>query len=226
MGLISRLRRVTSARVEQFLDSVEDPELMIPQLLAEMEDQVRAATNAEAKALGAVKNSQKKIDELKGRVARLSKGAELAVQHGEEDTAREALAAQLVAEGDMKRSEDMLVQAQASLTEATDARKQVQQSLEELRLKKDEILTRARLSKTQEKIQKTVSGPSQTSGSILDTVSRMENKVQEKESEIQVRREMNTGGSKPSLDKKLRDLESKSEVELRLEAIRNQAAKK
>jgi phage shock protein A len=223
MGLIDRLRRITSARIEAFLDSAEDPELLYPQLVLEMEEQVRAATNAEAKAMGAVKNSQSRIDEVNGRVERMTRGAQLAVQSGDEDLAREALGAQLSAESDLKRAQEALGSAQAALDEAQEARKQVQESLTELRIKKDEILTRARLAKTQKKVQQSVQGPAKSSGSILDAVSRMENKLREEEAEIQVRREMSGGSAKPSLDKKLRALEANAEIEARLAALRKQS---
>ena len=36
MGLIARIQRVTMARIQSFLDSVEDPEIMFPQLVAEI----------------------------------------------------------------------------------------------------------------------------------------------------------------------------------------------
>jgi len=227
MGLIGRIQRVTMARIESFLDSVEDPEVMFPQLIAEMEDQIRAATNAEAKALGAVKAAQRKVDETRGRIERLAKGAELALNQGDEAMARDALAAQVKAEEELKQGEDALSKAETAQSQATDARKRLQSQLEELRSKKDEILTRARVAKTQKKVQKTVSGPSASGQSILDTVAKMESKVQEAESELEVQREMDEGTrSGPSLDKKLKDLEMNAEVQARLEALQKKAGGK
>ena len=55
MGLISRIRRITVSRIENFLNTVENPEVLFPQLVREMEDQVRAAISAETKALAACK---------------------------------------------------------------------------------------------------------------------------------------------------------------------------
>ena len=226
MGLIKRLQRVTMARIESFLDSVEDPELIFPQLVREMEDQIRAATNAEAKALGAVKSAQRKLDETGGRIERLTKGAELAVQQGDEDMAREALGAQVTAEESQKLNEDALARARSALDSATEARKQLQGQLQELRAKKDELLTRARIAKTQKKVQQTVGGPNQSALSILDTISKMEAKVQEEESELEVQREMSQGKPGPSLEKKLKDLEVSAEVQKRLAVLQGKAGGK
>lgn len=220
MGLIARIQRVTMARIQTFLDSVEDPEIMFPQLVAEMEDQIRAATNAEAKALGAVKAAQRQVDEIKGRMGRLAKGAELAVQQGEDATARDAVAAQIGAEEGLKSAKDAMARSETALQSATDARKQLQEQLQELRAKKDELLTRARLATTQKKVQKTVSGPSESAKSILDAVSKMEAKVQESEAELEVQREMDQGSKAgPSLDKKLKNLEMDAEIQKRFAAL-------
>lgn len=227
MGLIARIQRVTMARIQTFLDSVEDPEIMFPQLVAEMEEQIRAATNAEAKALGAVKAAQRKADEIGGRIDRLAKGAELAVKQGDEATAREALSAQIAAEESLKQAQDALARSQTAFEQATEARKQLQQQLQELRAKKDELLTRARLAKTQKKVQRTVSGPSESAKSILDAVSKMEAKVQETEAELEVQREMDQGTKAgPSLDRKLKDLETGTEVQKRLAALQSKAGGK
>ena len=62
MGLISRIRRITVSRIENFLNTVEDPEVLFPQLVREMEDQVRAAISAETKALAAQKTMGGALD--------------------------------------------------------------------------------------------------------------------------------------------------------------------
>jgi len=49
MSIMARLKRVTVGRMEAFLTSVENPETVFPQLVREMEEQVRLATDAEAK---------------------------------------------------------------------------------------------------------------------------------------------------------------------------------
>lgn len=226
MGLIKRLQRVTMARIESFLDSVEDPELIFPRLVGELEEQVRAATNAEAKALGALKSAQRKVDEARGRIERLTKGAELAIKQGDEGMAREALAAQVSAEESLKVNEESQARSDQALQAATEARKQLQQQLQELRAKKDELLTRARVARTQKKVQKTVGGPSESSKSILDAVAKMEAKVQESEAELEVQQEMDAGSGGPSLEKKLKDLEVNAEVQKRLEALQGKLSGK
>jgi len=167
MGLIQRIKRITSARIESFLSSVEDPEVLFPELIREMEDQVRAATEAEAKAKAAVKHAQRDVDQLREKIEYYSTGAKKAIDGDDEKMAREAIGAQLNVEESLERRQAVLERTDEVYEDARSARERIQHQLEELRAKKDEILTRARVAKNQMQIQRTVSGPVTSSGSIL-----------------------------------------------------------
>ena len=95
MGRIDRLKTVTMARIEAFLASLEKPETVLPQLVREMADAVAEAARAEAKALTAVKADRRRVDAASGRVTRFDKGANLALNAGQVDMARQAIAAQI-----------------------------------------------------------------------------------------------------------------------------------
>jgi len=226
MSVFARIRRVTNARIESFLSSVEDPELVLPQLVAELEEQIREATNAEAKALASVKSAERGLKEAKDRIDRLQKGAHLALDKEDEATAREALSAQIDAERAATSKEEALKGSQDALEDARQARKQMQTQLDELRLKKDELLTRARINKTQKKVEQTVRNPVQSAQSILDTVARMESKVDEQKAELDIQREMAGSSGGANLDQKLAQLSTDAEVEERLAALRKKSGGK
>ena len=46
MGVFTRLHRVTVGKIEVFLSRFEDPELVFPVLVKEMEEQLNAAAEA------------------------------------------------------------------------------------------------------------------------------------------------------------------------------------
>ena len=225
MGLIQRIRRITVSRIEAVLASVEDPDLVFPQLVREMEDQVRAATDAEAKAMASVKAAQRELDQVREKIARMEKGTESALSRGDEDTAREAVSVQINLESDISLKENAVSRSQVALEDAREAREQLQQQLEELRAKKSEILTRARVAKNQKRVEKTVSGPVSSAKSILDTVAQLESKVEEEEAELEIRREMGAQKGSPSLEKRLSDLETGTEIERRLADLKKAMGK-
>lgn len=221
MSIFSRLRRITIGRIESFLSACEDPEVIFPQLVKEMEQQLAKATEAEAQAAADVKRASREAESAAEKVKRMEDGAKLAIQEGDEETARNAVLAQIEAEQTQQRSEGILERAQATHDNARAAREQIQAQLKELRSKKDEIITRSRVAKARQNIQRSVQGSATSSESILDTVARMEEKIDEAEAELAIQEEMTTGSAiETDLDRRLKELGRQAEVENRLEALR------
>jgi phage shock protein A len=225
MSIFKRLHRITLGRIEAFLDRAEDPEKMFPVLVQEMEEQLQAATEAEAKALASLKSARRDLKRQQEKVDRFGRGASLALKKEDEETARMSVEAQIEAEKMLAIGQQNVDVATDAMDHATAARKKIQTQLDELRAKKDEILTRARVARTQQKIQRTVSGSIGSSGSILDAVARLEANVEEAEAELEIQASL-TGETSvsPTLEKRLAQLDHEDEIEKRLEAIRRQVA--
>jgi len=161
----------------RFLSRVEDPELLFPVLVKEMQEQLSAATEAEAKATATLKHCQRDSRKHSERIEKYKNGALQALKKEDETTARQAIESQIEAEKTADFTQRGLDTAQASCERATVARKRIQEQLEELQAKKSEILTRARVAKVQKKIQRTVSGTVGSTDSILDAVAKLEAQV-------------------------------------------------
>ncbi len=225
MGLFKRLHRVTIGRIEAFLSRVEDPELVFPVLIKEMEEQLGAATEAEAKATATLKHSEREVAKHDETIERYGNGALLAVRKGDDQTARDAVKAQIEAEKVSGFSKKNLEIAGESLERSTMSRKRIQQQLEELRTKKDEILTRARVAKVQKNIHRSVEGTVGSSDSILDAVAKLEAGIEETEAELEIQSSLvGEGTASPSLDKKLEELDDEAEIEKRLADLKKKAA--
>ncbi|MBN1817346.1 MAG: PspA/IM30 family protein [Sedimentisphaerales bacterium] len=223
MGLFRRLHRITMGRIEAFLDRAEDPEIIFPILLEEMEKQLRAATEAEAKAAASLKQAQRELKAHQNKVDRFGQGAALALKKSDEQTARMSIEAQIDAEKMASVAQQNADMATDSLDHATAARKRIQQQLDELHAKKDELLTRARVAKTQQKIQRTVSGSAGSTGSILDAVARLEAGVEEAEAQLEIQSHLaGEGSGNATLERKLSELAHDSEIEKRMEQLRKQ----
>ena len=216
MGLIKRLQRITTARVQAFLETVDDPATAIPQLVAEMEEKVGVAANAEAKALSAVKSTQRKLDEAQGRVLRMGRGAELALKQGDERTAREALAEQVKAEKDVAAQKESMARAEAAFKDARDVRLGLAGQLDELKVRRDEILSRVRTAAMRKDIRERILKPGE---GLLDQVARTESVLDQEESAIEIKRETESLRN-GSLDERLRRLGREAEVDERLDGLR------
>jgi phage shock protein A len=216
---------MSNARIEAFLSSVEDPEILFPQLVREMEEQVSKASEAEAQALTALKLAERTRDTAKVNVKRMQNGAELALKSNEETTAREAISAQLDLEKALQQKTEACERAQGVYENARATRIEVKKKLDETRAKQNEILTRARLAKTQKKIAQTINSPIHSSDSIIDAIERLESKVDQAEAELEVGRELADDGQvKVALEQRLEQLETEQEVEKRFAELKNKLA--
>jgi len=217
MGRISRLKSITRSRIEAFLASLEEPEVVLPQLIREMEDRAREAARAEAKALSAVKGDRRRLDTGLGKVIRFKEGAVLAVKADEIDTARQAIAAQIQAEKEVEKCRNDLAVSESAYNTARQVGSQLRQNLTELRLKKNDILKRSRIIRREQSFDKKLDSFSRdASRNILDMVARMESKVDEAEAEIEIKDEIarTLGVSFPY--ERVKVLESDDEVDRRL----------
>ena len=226
MGLFKRLHRITIGRIESFLSRVEDPETLFPVLVKEMEEQLEAATEAEAKAMATLKGCERELGKHEETVKRYENGALHAIKQGDEETAAEAIKAQISAEKSLALAKQNLEISTNALERARAGRERIQKQLEELKIKKDEILTRARVAKTQKKIQTTVSGSLGSGDSILDAVARLEAEVEKNEAELEIQQSLiGEGTASQSLEDKLKDLENEAEIQSRLDELKKRASR-
>jgi len=195
-------------------------------LAREMAEKVKVAASAEAKALTAVKADRRRLDAAAGRIERLGKGAMLALGADDIKTARQAIAAQIRTEQELEAFRRSLNLSESAYSSARNARKQLQHNLQELKARKEEILDRVRNVGLQQRYAKGLTKLSaDTSGSILDIVTRMETKLEETEAEIEIRSEIAQTLGPAFSHERVMELEYDAEVDRRLEQLRRQLAK-
>lgn len=91
MGIFTRFRDIISSNINAMLDKAEDPEKLIRLMIREMEDTLVELKASCAGVMANVKKIQRRMDEANSRTSGWGSKAELAVQKGREDLAREAL---------------------------------------------------------------------------------------------------------------------------------------
>lgn len=220
MELLQRLKRITLGNIEELLATFEDPEIVIPQLVREMENQVRLARDVEIQALADKKVAERECAELRLRLSRLGAGAETALTKGEEHTAREVLGLQLEVEQKLTRKQETLRRAEEAVEQARATRQQRQAQLLELRSRKGELVGRARRARQQTKGMRAVDGEGSASTGILDALEQAEAKIREGEAETDSRHEIAAREEEASLEARLQGLEDQAEVDKRLAVLK------
>lgn len=91
MGIFSRMKDIINSNLSAMLDRAEDPEKMVKLMITEMEDTLVEIKASCAGAIANKKRVQRYLDEAKGQATGWEQKAQLAVDKGREDLAREAL---------------------------------------------------------------------------------------------------------------------------------------
>ena len=226
MGKIDRLKRITMGRIEAFLDSLEKPEYILPQLLKEMGRHVTEALNAKAKALSAVKSTRRRLDEANGKVLRLENGAKLAVQADDIETARQAIAVQIQAEQEVQKRQAELELAEKAHLSADKVCIQLAANLTTLKEKKTALLKQHRQQQLTRQLQKIyIQSIVRPGKDIFDTIARMENKIEQQEIELEVQSELTKTLGVSFNEERVQKLERHAQVDERLNKIKKQLGK-
>jgi len=91
MGIFSRFRDIIHSNINAMLDKAEDPEKLIRLMIQEMEETLVELKADCARTMAQAAKTGRELDAVADRAARWEQKAQLAVDKGREDMAREAL---------------------------------------------------------------------------------------------------------------------------------------
>jgi phage shock protein A len=171
---LGRIGQLVRANVNALLDSAEDPEQMLEQLVRDYASNVREAEGAVAQTIGNLRLLEEDQREALGAAqewadkasAASRKADELraAGQQGEADRfdnlARVALRRQISYEGQARTLEEQVGQQRDLTDKLKTGLEQLRAKREELVRKRDELTSRSRVARAQIKVQQTVQGVS------------------------------------------------------------------
>lgn len=183
MGLFDRIGRVVRANLNDVVSKAEDPEKILEQSIIDMQEDLVQLRQAVARAIAAQKRTQQQYNQAQTEANNWQNRAQLALQKGDENLAREALVRK-------KTNGDTASALKTSLDQQTtqvDALKRnliaLESKISEAKTKKDMLKARISAAKANEQLQSTV-GRLNT-GSAMGAFERMEEKVLEIEARSQ-----------------------------------------
>lgn len=220
MNLFERFFRVIRANVNQAVSGMEDPEKILNQTVVDMQGDVVKVRQAYAEVSATLKRIERQREQAVITSSEWKKRAQLALQKGEEDLAREALTRKKMADEQDSSLSQQITGMKANVEKLYGSMQELESKISEAKSKKDQYVARARTAKTSAKVNDMLSNVSTSGG--LDAFERMKSKVEELEVKADVSRELSLGGTADvSLESKFKALESDS-VEDELEKMKGQ----
>jgi len=202
MGLFDRVSRVVRSNLNAAVSAAEDPEKILEQALIDMQEDLVQLRQAVASAIASQKRRQQR--------------AQLALQKGDENLAREALSRRKVQLETATALKTQLDQQSATVDTLKRNLIALEGKISEAKTKKDMLRARASAAKANEQLQGTM-GRLGTSSS-MGAFERMEEKVLQMEARSQAAAEL----AGADLESQFAALESGTDVDSELEAMKAQ----
>jgi phage shock protein A len=214
MGVFTRLRDIISSNVNCMLDRAEDPEKLIRLMIQEMEDTLVEIKAGCAGAMAARKKVERELSGTQARAEDWQAKAELAVDKGREDLAREAL---ITRRAFLQRVQELEQEAEAGgalVEQYHDDISQLEQKLATVREKQRVLIQRHKLAHQQKRAQSDIRKAE--SAEVMLKFEQFENRVERMEAEAQI---VNLG-RQPGLAEQIDRLAGDEQVEQELAALK------
>ena len=234
-SILGRIAQLAKANINALLDSAEDPQLMLDQMVRDYSNSISEAESAVAQTIGNLRlveqDYREDVDAAgdwgRKALAASTKADELRTGGNTADAdkfdklAKIALGKQLTAEKEAKDAEPSI----ASQTEVVEKLKHgleaMRGKLDELSAKRDELIARAKMADAQQQVHDAIK-----SIDLLDPtseISRFEEKVRREEAKVLGQQELAASSLDAQFDS-LEDLDKETEIEARLASLKLEAA--
>lgn len=222
MGIFTRVRDIVNSNINAALDKAENPEKLIKQMIREMEDTLVEIKAACAGAMAGRKKAERDADEANALVVHWTERAELAVDHGRENLAREALRAKQRFVGEAETTQNVIDQLAGLVDQYKSDIVQIENKLQSAR-EKQRVLVQRHVHAVQHKKAQLEIRKLDTSGVML-RFEEFEQRLDRVDAEGEL---VNFGRPKPySLEQEFVDLQRDETIEDELKALKSKVQQK
>lgn len=214
MGIFTRVRDIISSNINAMLDKAEDPEKLVKMMIREMEDTLIEIKANCASGMATKKKIKREIEEVLELAKNWDNKAQLAIDKGREDLAREAL---LEKRRHVERAESLeeeLEQAKTLVTQCQSDIMQLEDKLSAAREKQRLLVQRHQNANTKKKAQQQIRRYDTS-----DALQRFDD-FQQRIDRMEADAELVNFGRKATLADEFKALETDTELEKELAALK------
>lgn len=219
MGLLDRLGRVIRANLNSLVNQAEDPEKILEQTVLDMQNDLIQLRQAVAHAIATQKRTERQSSQARTNAEEWYRRAQLALQKGDEALAREALSRRQTFLDTAQTLQTQIDQQRGIVEQMKSNMRALEAKLSEAKTKKDMYIARARSAQAARRLNEMLSTNDPRNS--MAAFERMEQRVLEMEAQAEAVAELNQGSA---IDRQFRALESNSNVDAELAALKAQLA--
>ena len=234
-SILGRIAQLAKANINALLDSAEDPEKMLNQMERDFKNSIADAESSVAQTIGNLRlmeadleEDRKAVTEWGTKAAAASAQAETLRASGDtagadkfDNLARVALSKQISFEKEVSTAEPSVTAQQQVVEQLKTGLQVMREKLVQLQAKRDELVSRGKVADAQSQVQDAVKNLD-----VLDPTSelgRFEDKIKRQEAMVRGQAEL-AASTLDAQFNELDDLGSLSEVDARLQALKNGTA--
>ncbi|MBR4510051.1 MAG: PspA/IM30 family protein [Ruminococcus sp.] len=217
MGVFARLSDLLKANINDLIDKAEDPEKMVKQIILDMNKELNKAIQNLGKAKASEKIAEKKYLDAEATSKNWESKAKMALQKGDQDLAKKALAKKVKADEELASYKQMYESISAQTNTIGEQVEILKTKLEEAKSRQAMLIARSQMAQT--KRQLAAAQSNFDSSSAFAKLDRMEEKVMQQEAEADAYTEITGGNDQDELSEQFAQMENDAQVDAELQRL-------
>lgn len=231
MGLLSRFTTFIKAKFSAAMDRAEDPRETLDYSYQKQLEQLQNLKRSIADVLTNEKRLELQMAQLNQEIEKRDQQARIAVQHGQDDLAREALTRKAAVQAQLTALNQQIAQLKEQQARFVEMERRLSARVEAFRTQKEMVKAQYSAAEAQVKIQEAVTGLSEDMADVNLAVQRAQDKVAQMQARAQAMDQLMDQGTLPELlqpgqddiDRQLAKLTTSSSVDSELAQLKAEA---
>lgn len=218
MSIFERVGDLLRSNINDLIDRAEDPEKMVKQIIIDMEDQLRKATQGLGTAMGSHNQVKGQLENAKQQSDSWRDKAKMCLAQGNEELAKQALENKVKQDQLVAQYQEMANSMEGQVNELRNQVELLKQKLEEARGKQAMLVARSQMAEAKSQMAKTLGG--MDSKSAFAKMDKMEQKIIQKEAQADAFAEVS--GVQAMESDPFAEMEKNSSVNSELEKLKQE----